>query len=241
MTARHPVYVSRHPEERSKPICEISMDKKVTEHGTDSIKKRTYEYIRDSILRGKFSSGSFVEEGVIANEIGVSRTPIREAFNKLSAEGFVELIPRRGARIRAISPSEMHQFFETRIVLETYAARRVCDIRPPIPERVDELLREMETLTQFIMAHEIAQLDRELHRIIVELSGNEVLLELYDALQFRHLLACASIPIDSKLLSIVLEEHKELVAALKRYDEDAMVTILSKHLDPNLALRFRRF
>ncbi|MNV79653.1 transcriptional regulator NanR [compost metagenome] len=135
----------------------------------------------------------------------------------------------------------MHQFFETRIVLETYAARRVCDIRPPIPERVDELLREMETLTQFIMAHEIAQLDRELHRIIVELSGNEVLLELYDALQFRHLLACASIPIDSKLLSIVLEEHKELVAALKRYDEDAMVTILSKHLDPNLALRFRRF
>jgi DNA-binding GntR family transcriptional regulator len=135
----------------------------------------------------------------------------------------------------------MHQFFETRIVLETYAARRVCAIRPPIPQRVDELVSEMERLTQFIMAHEIAELDRELHRIIVELSGNDVLLELYDALQFRHLLACASIPIDEKLLSIVLEEHKELVEALKNYDEPALLKILSQHLDPNLALRFRRF
>ncbi|MFC4862315.1 GntR family transcriptional regulator [Pseudomonas sp. MAHUQ-62] len=219
----------------------MTMEKKVAENGTDSVKTRTYEYIRDSILHGKFPSGSFVEEGVIASEIGVSRTPIREAFNKLSAEGFVELIPRRGARVRAISPSEMHQFFETRIVIETYAARQVCSIRPPIPPRVDELVSEMATLTQFIMAHEIAELDRELHRTIVALSGNEVLLELYDALQFRHLLACASIPIDSKLLSIVLQEHQELVSALKSYDEEAMVTILTKHLDPNLALRFRRF
>ncbi|WP_342246368.1 GntR family transcriptional regulator [Pseudomonas sp. OTU5201] len=217
------------------------MEKKATEHGTDSVKTRTYEYIRDSILRGKFPSGSFVEEGVVSSEIGVSRTPIREAFNKLSAEGFVELIPRRGARVRAISPSEMHQFFEARIVIETYAARQVCAIRPPIPPRVDELVSEMATLTQFIMAHEIAELDRELHRIIVALSGNAVMLELYDALQFRHLLSCASIPIDSKLLGVVLQEHRELVDALKNYDEEAMVTILSKHLDPNLALRFRRF
>jgi DNA-binding GntR family transcriptional regulator len=217
------------------------MEKKIAEPSTDSVKTRTYDYIRNSILRGTFPSGSFVEEGTVANEIGVSRTPIREAFNKLSAEGFVELIPRRGARVRAISPSEMHQFFETRIVLETYAARRVCAIRPPIPQRVDELVSEMERLTQFIMAHEIAELDRELHRIIVELSGNDVLLELYDALQFRHLLACASIPIDEKLLSIVLEEHKELVEALKNYDEPALLKILSQHLDPNLALRFRRF
>jgi DNA-binding GntR family transcriptional regulator len=217
------------------------MENKIAEPSTDSVKTRTYDYIRNSILRGTFPSGSFVEEGTVANEIGVSRTPIREAFNKLSAEGFVELIPRRGARVRAISPSEMHQFFETRIVLETYAARRVCAIRPPIPQRVDELVSEMERLTQFIMAHEIAELDRELHRIIVELSGNDVLLELYDALQFRHLLACASIPIDEKLLSIVLEEHKELVEALKNYDEPALLKILSQHLDPNLALRFRRF
>ncbi|MDD2047525.1 GntR family transcriptional regulator [Pseudomonas putida] len=217
------------------------MENKVAEPGTDSVKTRTYDFIRNSILRGTFPSGSFVEEGMVANEIGVSRTPIREAFNKLSAEGFVELIPRRGARVRAISPSEMHQFFETRIVLETYAARRVCDIRPPIPERVDELISEMARLTHFIMAHEIAELDRELHRIIVELSGNEVLLELYDALQFRHLLACASIPIDEKLLSVVMEEHNELVEALKKYDETALLKILCQHLDPNLALRFRRF
>jgi DNA-binding GntR family transcriptional regulator len=217
------------------------MENKIAEPSTDSVKTRTYDYIRNSILRGTFPSGSFVEEGTVANEIGVSRTPIREAFNKLSAEGFVELIPRRGARVRAISPSEMHQFFETRIVLETYAARRVCAIRPPIPKRVDELVSEMARLTQFIMAHEIAELDRELHRIIVALSGNDVLLELYDALQFRHLLACASIPIDEKLLSVVLEEHKQLVEALKSYDEEALLKILSQHLDPNLALRFRRF
>lgn len=217
------------------------MDKKATESGTDSVKKRTYEYIRDNILRGKFPSGTFVEEGVVAGEIGVSRTPIREAFNKLSAEGFVELIPRRGARVRAISPSEMHQFFETRQVLETYAARQVCRGRPPIPARVDELVSEMASLTQSIMTHEIAQLDRELHRIIVELSGNKVLLDLYDTLEFRHLLACASIPIDARLLGVVLQEHKELVSALKNYDETAMVAILTKHLDPDLALRFRRF
>jgi len=217
------------------------MENKIAEPSTDSVKTRTYDYIRNSILRGTFPSGPFVEEGTVANEIGVSRTPIREAFNKLSAEGFVELIPRRGARVRAISPSEMHQFFETRIVLETYAARRVCAIRPPIPKRVDELVSEMARLTQFIMAHEIAELDRELHRIIVALSGNDVLLELYDALQFRHLLACASIPIDEKLLSVVLEEHKQLVEALKSYDEEALLKILSQHLDPNLALRFRRF
>ncbi|MDN4546353.1 GntR family transcriptional regulator [Pseudomonas sp. C32] len=217
------------------------MNKKVSENGTDSIKKKTYEYIRDSILQGKFISGSFVEEGVIASDIGVSRTPIREAFNKLSSEGFVELIPRRGARVRAISPNEMHEFYETRMVIETYAAKRVCSIRPPIPERVDELISEMETLTQFVMAHEIAQLDRELHRIIVALSGNQVLLELYDSLQFRHLLACSSVPIDSKLLSVVLQEHKELVSALKNYDEEGVLTTLSKHLDPDLVLRFRRF
>ncbi|TPQ42966.1 GntR family transcriptional regulator [Cupriavidus pinatubonensis] len=221
---------------------------RVSQMGTESSKttaaalsaaERAYQHIHNQILRGQHASGAFLEEEPLSDEIGVSRTPIREALRRLAAEGFIELIPRRGARVRGVTAQELRQFLEARYALESHAIRTICQQKLAVPAEMARMIGEISRLVLERNFFEAAELDRQFHRAIVCLAGNDLLVELFDALRFRHLLACLSTPPDPTQVRLVVDEHVDLLAALSSHDTARALDNLAEHLDPERAPRLR--
>src|SRR6478672_10064979 len=93
-----------------------------TSSGMPSASERTYAHLKRSILDGTHAGGVLVTEGEVAEAVGVSRTPVREALLRLEAEGLVRLYPKRGALVLPVSPKEISDVLETRELVETFAA-----------------------------------------------------------------------------------------------------------------------
>mgnify|MGYP000529442220 FL=1 len=89
-------------------------------------KDRALEFVKERILDGTYVGGALLSEGEIAAELGVSRTPVREAFLLLEAGGLMRLYPKRGALVVAVSPDEVRDVMETRLLVERHAAGRVA-------------------------------------------------------------------------------------------------------------------
>jgi DNA-binding GntR family transcriptional regulator len=92
---------------------------------------RAYSALRGGILDGRYGSGARLGEIEVADELGLSRTPVREALRRLGSEGLVEVQPRRGARVRAWSTQDLEETYELRALLEGLAARRARRPRWP--------------------------------------------------------------------------------------------------------------
>lgn len=197
-------------------------------------KEHVYIYIRDLIIQGKLAAGTFIEEHAISEKIGVSRTPVREAFLRLEAEHFIKLIPRRGAFVHQITAKELANVFEARRLIEIYAANCICTNHTlNLPHGIDELIENMQTADSKQEYMIYIQLDMEFHRRFVAVIGNDVLLEMYDSLQGRKLpLAYATFKTIPKRNMIVTSEHRALWEAFKKRDADKTEEILNKHLQP---------
>ena len=195
-------------------------------------RERVYRFVRDGILSGGTPGGTFLEEGQISLAVGVSRTPVREALSRLEAERFVELIPRRGARVREVTLQELVQVYEARRVIEIHVARSLCTARAGAPAMMGRLLEDMYTLSPDELVRHV-ELDVAFHQAMVAASQNQVLLEIYDTLRARRQrVALTSISVEPKRLYPILEEHGALLRALDACDADAAAAILERHLQP---------
>ena len=197
-----------------------------------SARTKAYEFVLDHIIRGDFRGGDFIEEEVVSAAAGVSRTPVREAFHRLESERFLELLPRRGARVRQVTAQEMLQVYEARRLVEGFAARRICEAGRGAPPAMKRLAAEMRALgDRDLRAH--VDLDRDYHRALVEGSRNDVLAEVLQGLRGRQQhVAFAVLNADPSRLETILSEHEAMVAALDRHDADGVVALLNRHLQP---------
>src|SRR6201993_618300 len=98
---------------------------KVTGGGRAAAKDRAHDYVKRQVLTGAFPGGELISEGEVAAALGMSRTPVREAFLRLEAEGLLRLYPQRGALVVPASPDEVRAVIEARLVLEQFAATKV--------------------------------------------------------------------------------------------------------------------
>jgi DNA-binding GntR family transcriptional regulator len=132
--------------------------------------------LRRLVVTGELAPGSRIVEDRLAERLGVSRNPVREALQALAAEGFVEILPRRGAVVAQITPEQAEDLFDVRTALEPLAARLAA--RRSDPEGVDRL-REVLALAR--EATDLGELDllasynTQFHSLVVELSGNDYL------------------------------------------------------------------
>ena len=193
---------------------------------------RLAESIAESVLSGEFAPGFRLDESALAERFGVSRTPVREAFHRLEAERFIDLLPRRGAMVRQVTVQELINVYETRVVIETHAARRLCQGRIPVPEEMAVLLAEMRRLPATdLLGH--VELNGAFHRALVSAAGNEVLTELYDSLRSRQQrVAMTSVATEPGRRQTILDEHGELLDALGSHDAEAAAAVLARHLRP---------
>src|SRR6476620_4109250 len=113
-----------------------------TTTGTPSASERTYAHLKRRILDGTHPGGEIVTEGEIAEAVGVSRTPVREALLRLEVEGLIKLYPKKGALVLAVSAQEIADVVETRLLVEEFAARKAVPASAKLIARLEELLDE---------------------------------------------------------------------------------------------------
>ena len=116
------------------------MATKPTGAGRGAAKDRAHDYVKRQVLTGAFAGGELISEGEVAAALGMSRTPVREAFLRLEAEGLLRLYPQRGALVVPVSSEEARAVIEARLVLEQFAAGKVIGRGPAARAAVSERL-----------------------------------------------------------------------------------------------------
>lgn len=203
---------------------------------------QAYQWAKEAILGARFPEGSFLEEKVVSDEAGVSRTPVREAFHRLAAEGFIDLLPRRGAQVRSVTATELFETYEMRQVLEIHGFKILCDKRAELPSGLYEHLDLMEDQEQLarcwagdreaIAQH--AKMDFLFHASFVEATGNSVLIDLFRSLQSRHQrIAVSAVSLRPGRLEVIHPEHRNLLNALSVHDFETAASTLRGHLNPD--------
>ena len=205
--------------------------------------ERAYDYVKERLLDGRFPGGTLLSENELAQRLGVSRTPVRQAFVQLEAEQLLELYPKRGALVVPISPSEAEDVLEARLLIEEHCTRRAAAadergraaLAAALADSIAEQERTLEAGRGFAWA------DRQFHGEIVAAAGNALLVRQYDGLRDRHQrIAAATIARDPTRIARFIAEHRELAAALERGDGDAAAELMTAHLHSAHELARRR-
>lgn len=191
-----------------------------------------YETLREMIAAGQLVSGARIDERAIAEQLGVSRTPLREAIAKLAKVGLVEQRPYRGNYVRAFSPKQVNDLYETRMVLEGLATRRAVENLTDVGlTELTQILDEIqEALAQADMAaYSVA--DQRFHTTIARLSGNETVIESLERLQAQVQLVRLAANRDPDLVERTARERPEILAALRDRDADRAARLMEEHID----------
>ncbi len=180
-----------------------------------------YEHVKRGILDREYDSGDLVTEGEVAARLGISRTPVREALLRLDAEGLIRLYPKRGALVLPVSGQDVHDVFETRELVEGFAAARAWKHREELVVRLDELTGQMRRGYEQGDPVALMTADRAFHAAIVDAGGNRILTSLYESLRDRQMrMGVAALRVSPDRLAAAVEQHTALVEVLRAADGD---------------------
>ncbi len=197
--------------------------------------------VRDMIVEGRLPAGSGIAELELAGQLGVSRTPLREALKVLAAEGLVELLPGRGAVVKAVTAKDAQDMLALIALLEEQAGRAACNAS-------DEDIAAIVALHERMRGHfarrerlEYFRLNQDIHNAIVHAAGNPTLAMLHGNLRtrMRRLRYVGNEAPDN--WAAAMAEHETFIDALKARDADALSRSLRAHLEntwPRVAALF---
>jgi DNA-binding GntR family transcriptional regulator len=186
--------------------------------------------LRAMILRGELAPGERVQERALCEELGISRTPLREALKVLAASGLVELWPSRGARIAPLRADEVAQTFDVIAVLEREAGG-LAAVRLDAA-RIDELCRLHEAMLAHARVHDsesLLRLDLQIHRTLVEVAGNRMLAAVHEGLAIRVERARFIVSTDPERLRRSMQEHEVILEAILARDPARVADALHDH------------
>ncbi|MFE7568700.1 GntR family transcriptional regulator [Streptomyces sp. NPDC057539] len=199
-------------------------------------REKAYAFLKENVLTDPDRQGEFLSEQELANRIGVSRTPIREALLLLAAEDLVRLVPKRGAQIVPLSGREITELMELRGIVERYAAEQVIPgDRDGLVTELTGLLERQRTLSGPEHAKEFIAVDHLFHATIVAAAGNSLLNRHYDGLRSRQIRAgVVALYNQQGRQESVLTEHRAILAAIASGDRSAAHSAIDGHLETTL-------
>lgn len=196
-----------------------------------SLVDRAYDTIRRRILDNVYQPGAQSLEGDLAAELGISRTPLREALIRLQNEGLIEIIPRHGMRVLPVSPMDMKEIFEVLTALESCAVELVAR-RKLSSSELKPLVDATRNMTRALKAKNLeawAQADESFHTYLIEAAGNRLLVDAIQQYRDRaHRALMFSLRLRSKL-EISAKEHMALVDKLRDGDAIGAVQVNRAH------------
>ncbi|AUX79676.1 MULTISPECIES: GntR family transcriptional regulator [Sinorhizobium] len=188
-------------------------------------------HLRDMIIEGDLPPGTRLHEGQLGEQLGVSRTPLREAIKYLASEGLVELVPSRGAVVKRFSAKDVKDMLTVLQSLEELAGRLACEAAS------DAEIAEIRALHDEMVARYKAgdrlqyyKLNQQIHTAIAQLSGNAALADMHAMLQTR-LKRIRFIGHEGpEKWAAAVAEHEEMIATLEARDKGKLSEVLGRHL-----------
>jgi DNA-binding GntR family transcriptional regulator len=196
-----------------------------------SVVDQVYGVIRERILTGALPRGARVHQEDVAADLGVSRTPVREALRRLAAEGLIEMRTNRGARVTDLGPDDMRQPYEARLVVEPGAARLAAQAELPGPRArmrgaLDAQRRAIPDVARTFAAN------REFHIALAEASGNAFLLQFIEHLWVARIgEAIYEYQAESpERMSLDADEHEQILDAIEAGDARRAESLTRRHI-----------
>ena len=197
-----------------------------------SLHDQVVSRVRDLITDGTLEPGSRIKEGQLGAQLGVSRTPLREALKFLASEGLIELVAARGAIVRRFTAKDVRDMLDVLGVLESFAARLACRVASDediagvrrLHDRMVERYASRDRLEYF-------RLNQQIHTAFLRLAGNATLEEAHASIQSRMKRIRYVGNEEPRKWAAALAEHEEMIRALERRDGDALAAIVTKHLE----------
>ncbi len=190
-----------------------------------------YLTILEDIFKGKLAGGDRLKVSALAQQYGQSASPVREVLRRMQGEGFVEILPNKGAVIVAADANTIQNIFEVLQLLEPYFVEWFAQYA--LPEVVDDL----EAIHDKIVAldptdlYAFRQLDSEFHKIIANHHYNDAAADTWKRLRTALTVHASRLRISPTRLSTIIEEHAELLAAFRANDAERAKAAINKHVD----------
>jgi len=191
-----------------------------------------FNTLRQAILTGELKPGERLMEIRLADKLGVSRTPVREAIHKLELEGLVTLVPRRGAEVAQITEKSMNDVLEVRRALDALCAELACD--RITEEGLKALKQACDDFEQCVHKKDIrliAQADVTLHNIIVQATGNQRLIQLINNLSEQMYRYRFEYIKDSSRHETLVDEHRIIYQSIVCKDKETAAAAAKTHID----------
>lgn len=191
-----------------------------------------FNTLRQAILRGELKPGERLMEIQLANKLGVSRTPVREAIRKLELEGLVLMIPRKGAEVADISEKSLKDVLEVREALEELAARLACDkITKEGINRLKEAAQDFRSALKSNDITQMAEADVRFHDVICNATENQKLGQLLNNLReqmYRYRIEYLK---DQQVYEKLLSEHEEIIRHIEKGEKNEAARVVSRHIE----------
>lgn len=194
---------------------------------------RAYEDLRAAIMKGVHPAGTRLGESRLAEQLGISRTPVREALRRLEADGLIKLTPNRGAEVVRWSAPDFDEIFDVRSVLESHAARRAAERGVADVERLRGLCREMEQCLADLDERgydEITRLNLEFHRSVHRAGGDRLLPDLLSRVIEVPIVRRTFHQYSRAELERSFSQHRDLVQAIETGDGDWAHAVMCSHV-----------
>ena len=208
-------------------------DKVFSQESTDkySLRGMVFTKIREDILSGKYTENEELKEITIGQELGVSRTPVREALRQLELEGLVKIIPNKGAYVAGISSKDAHDIYMIRSYLEGLCARWACE---NITQEQIDAIEEVIYLSEFHVKkkhfEQIVELDTKFHELLYAASGSRILGHLLrDYHQYVHSIRKITLS-DPSRAENSNAEHSAILEAIRNRDADIAEKLAHEHI-----------
>jgi DNA-binding GntR family transcriptional regulator len=199
---------------------------------TKTIRRKVYDYLREQLLSGEIPPHQHLIEAKIAEEIGTSRTPVREALHSLELEGLIESVPRVGYMVRPISEQEVEEICEIRTVIEGLAGNWAMEkARDQLAAELEKNISLSEEKVSKGDVRSFVEMDAQFHEIVSKFSGSQRLLELAQTLR-RHMLRYriqSIYSVDNVMRAI--EGHKGIVQAIRKREASEVHKAIRHHME----------
>jgi DNA-binding GntR family transcriptional regulator len=198
----------------------------------ESLSKKAYEAIRKSILSGDWKIGEIYNEKAIAADLGISRTPVREALLELASQGLIIFLPRRGLMVNRFTRRDVDEIFELRKAIELAAVVKITKASPPFDlfEIEESLLQQRKTAKQKDYLA-FMQADRSFHTYFSKLTNNRRLIAILENLRdMIHLMGTNALSLEGRAL-VVIEEHQAIFDAVQKGNVEEARQAMEIHLE----------
>ena len=200
--------------------------------GTEKyLRGQVFDKIRSDILNGKYKRGEELVESSIGKELGISRTPVREAIRQLELEGLVQLVPNKGAFVTGISEKDVRDIYLIRARLEGLAARMAAkNITPELLDAMEETVVLSEYHAKKEHYEQVCEMDSKFHKLLYKASGSRILEHtLTDFHQYVQRVRMASI-MKKRRMEKSNDEHDAILTAIREHDEEKAELVATRHI-----------